>query len=127
MRNVPKHDHGWSMAQRIQANRRSLQLTALIIVLFLISMLFSVITRNEAEQAASNGIAAACDFWQPLTSLPVTINPPAHQPTRVGVQILAGAREGYAGQCHPPRWAPMPPAHPSLIRWARYYHIPVIP
>ncbi len=108
--------HPRTIASAVAANQRSLQLTAIIVAFFLIDFLWSVHTQH---------IAAGCNFWEPLVGLPVTLQPGAARPTKVGVQILAGARESYRGQCHPPAWPPLPPAQPSLVTWARYYHISV--
>ncbi len=128
--------HPRTIASAVAANQRSLQLTAIIVAFFLIDFLWSVHTQHVAQgyavrtQRAATAqvgkvIAAGCNFWEPLVGLPVTLQPGAARPTKVGVQILAGARESYRGQCHPPAWPPLPPAQPSLVTWARYYHISV--
>ncbi len=125
-----------TIASVIAANQRSLQLTAIIVAFFLIDFFWSVHTQHVAQGYAAatqrtataqvgKVISAACDFWEPLVGLPITIPPGAARPTKVGVQILAGARESYRGQCQPPRWPPLPPVQPSLVTWARYYRIPV--
>lgn len=119
----------------------ALRLTILVIVLFLTDFFWSSHTAHTAAQgqariqaqaiaiqqqaieAEQKAIEAGCSFWEPLVSLPVTIAPGATRPTKVGVQILAGARIGYAGQCRPPKWPPISPADPSLVKWARAYHI----
>ena len=127
---------GLTLRQRIHANRRSLELCAFVLLLFGISIFWSshtaqvaaagqAKTQAQVVAAQQKAIEAACSFWQPLVSLPVTVMPPLTKPTKVGVQILAGARAGYAGQCHTPHWAPMPPPDPSLVKWARFYHIPL--
>jgi hypothetical protein len=121
-------------AQRIRGNRRSLELTGLILILFLVDFFWSSHTamRAAAGQAAlqaqtiaaeQKAIEAGCSFWEPLVSLPVTIVPPSNRPTKLSVRILVGARVGYSGQCQPPHWPPLPPADPSLVKWARFYHI----
>lgn len=123
------------MHQRIRGNRRSLELTGLILVLFGINFLWSSHTANtaaagraEIEQkviaAQQKAISAACDFWYPLTALPVTTSITTGRPTALSVHIIAGARESYAGQCHSP-YPPLPPPDPSLTRWAKVYRIPL--
>jgi hypothetical protein len=112
------------IAARIKGNRRSLQLTALITILFLIDFFWSSHTQDLTEQKAASIIAKACDFWYPLTSLPVTVPAGSRRPTELSVQIIAGAREGYAGQCSPPH-RPLPPPDPSFTRWAAFYRVPV--
>jgi hypothetical protein len=124
-----------TLKQRVQGNRRSLQLTALILVLFTINFLWSSHTATTAANgqaaieakalaAQQKAISTACDFWYPLTSLPVTIVGGQTRPTELSVRLIAGAREGYNGQCHQPDWPPMPPPAPSLQRWAKFYHLP---
>lgn len=119
-----------------KGHRDAIYLAILVIVLFGVSIFWSSHTARVAAEgqakieqqaiaAQQKAIEAGCSFWAPLVSLPVTIVPPANKPSKVGVQILAGSRIGYAGQCHPPNWAPMPPADPSLVKWARIYHIPL--
>jgi hypothetical protein len=120
-----RHPDGLTWRQRIRANRRSLELTTLIVVLFLVAMLFSVITRNQAERAATRAISAACDFWEPLTSLPVTIPAGSKKPTQLSVKIITGARESYEGQCAGDGHPPLPPPDPSVVKWAALYHLPV--
>lgn len=64
-------------------------------------------------------LLSSCDFYRPLTPLPVTVNPATGKPTALSVSIIAGAREAYVGQgC-----GRIPPAAPSVIKWAAYYHI----
>lgn len=133
------------LRDKARNNRRSLELTGLILVLFLIDFFWSshtadnaaagraqiqaqAIAANErAIEAEQKAITAACDFWYPLTSLPVTIVAGQTKPTELSVKIIAGSRESYAGQCldggvHRP---PLPPPDPSLVKWAHYYHLPV--
>lgn len=134
-----------SIGARSKGHRDAIYLAILVIVLFGVSIFWSSHTavtaangRAEIEQqqidadakliaALQKSIASDCDFWYPLTSLPVTVNITTGKPTELSVQIITGARESYAGQCtddgvHRP---PLPPPDPSLIRWARYYHLPV--
>lgn len=64
-------------------------------------------------------LRASCEFWLALTPLPVTIVPPNTKPTPVSVNLIAGSRVAYAGQgC-----GRMPPAAPSLVKWAHFYGI----
>jgi hypothetical protein len=122
--------------KKIADSHGALRLTVLVVVLFLVDFFWSSHTATvaadgqaKAQRAAiaaeDKAISAGCSFWQPLVSLPVTIVAPANKPSKVGVQILAGARIGYVGQCHPPEWPPMSPADPSLVKWAKIYHIPL--
>ena len=64
-------------------------------------------------------LRASCEFFQPLTGLPVTVVPPAVRPSKTGVTLIAGSRIAYAGQgC-----GTLPPAAPSLAKWAKFYRI----
>lgn len=64
-------------------------------------------------------LRASCEFFLPLTTLPVTVVPPAVRPSETGVTLIAGSRAAYAGEgC-----GALPPAAPSLVTWARYYRI----
>lgn len=78
----PRTNAHWSVAQRLQANRRSIQLTALIIVLFLIDFGWSVATKHQAEtdarQATQIAIAHANQQWCDLVNA-INISD-AHQP-----------------------------------------------
>lgn len=103
--------------ERITGNRRSLQLTGLILILFLINLFWS--SHNASIQ--SGQISAACNFWRPLAPLPVTVVKGTAKPTRVSVTLIAGARDAYARQCP----GKIPPADPSLVKWAAYYHVPL--
>lgn len=119
-------------------------LTLFIISLFLIDFFWSSHTANTAAEgraqiqaqaiaaeqkliaANERAIASSCDFLRPLTGLPVTIVASTGKPSELSIQIITGAREQYAAQCHPPFVTqPLPPPDPSLVKWAEYYHIPV--
>lgn len=113
--------------QAIRGNRRSLELTALIIVLFLINLLWNSHTAQQVQDHEDAIVAKACDFWYPLTNLPVTVIPPSRKASQVSVHIISGARESYAGQCSDHGLPPLPPPDPSFTRWARFYHVPVTP
>lgn len=65
-------------------------------------------------------LQSSCDFFRPLTPLPVTV-PPGKKPPPLGVQIIAGARTAYAGQ----ECGQLPSPSRSLVTWASYYDIPV--
>jgi hypothetical protein len=66
-------------------------------------------------------LRASCGFWRTLAPLPVTPAPGVARPSRLGVLIVTGSREAYAGQgC-----GQLPPADPSVRRWAAYYKIDV--
>lgn len=124
-----------------KGHRDAVYLAALVVVLFGISIFWSSHTATTAAQgraqieqkaivanqrlisAQEKAISAACDFWYPLTSLPVTVNAATGKPTPLGVQIIAGARESYAGQCAGAGHPQMPPPDPTLVKWAAYYHL----
>jgi hypothetical protein len=120
-------DEERSVARMLAANRRSLQLTVLILVLFLIDFFWSSHTQVLSERSSQAVIAKACDFWYPLTSLPVTVLGPGGKPSQLSVRIISGARKSYDGQCRDDLRAPLPPPDPSFVRWARYYHVPSVP
>ena len=83
-----------------------------------------LITAQAADLAAEGKrIRASCGFWAGLAGLPATpASPrPGARPTRTAVVIIAGSRDAYQGQgC-----GKLAPPDPSLVRWARFYHIPV--
>lgn len=124
-----------------RVRRGPLSLTILIVALFLVDFFWSghiastaaagraliqtqsIAANHKAIAAEQKAITAACDFWYPLTSLPITVMPPMTKPNVISVQIIAGARESYAGQCA--GRAPLPPPALSLIKWAKFYHISV--
>lgn len=81
------------------------------------------LNRDQAQLQTDNArLLASCDFYRPLTSLPVTVNPATGKPAEISVAVIAAAREAYAGQGCAGR---MPAADSSLVRWAAYYHIPL--
>lgn len=130
-----------AVADRIRSSHGALRLTALVVILFLINLFWSSHTATTAAQgreqieaqalaaeqkvvtAQQKAIRAACDFWYPLTGLPVTLNEATGKPTELSVQLIVGARESYAGQCAGGR--AILPADPTLVKWAAYYHLPV--
>ncbi len=64
---------------------------------------------------------ASCDFWGTLTSIPITVTPPATKPSRLGVSIITQSRIAYKGQgC-----GALPPVDASVRKWAAYYHLPL--
>jgi hypothetical protein len=66
-------------------------------------------------------LRASCGVWRSLAGLPVTPVPPVKHPSRLGVGIVLSTRYAYQGQgC-----GQLPPADPSLVAGAKYYHLPV--
>lgn len=121
-----------------KGHRDAIYLAFLVVILFGISIFWSSHTAKEAaagraeiQQAAidaqEKAITAACDFWYPLTSLPVTTLSGQTKPTKLSVDIIGGARESYAGQCENDGKPPLPPPDPSFAHWATVYHVPVTP
>lgn len=128
-----------------KGHRDAIYLAILVIVLFGVSIFWSSHTakvaadgRAEIEQKAiaaeqklinaqQKAITAACDFWYPLTPLPVTIVTGQTKPTELSVRIISGARESYAGQCGNDDKPPLPPPDPTFAHWANVYHLPVTP
>lgn len=108
---------------------------AVIVLAIIVTSQQAVIDRQQAvinsqtgvishQQAAithqQEELAASCGFYRVLGILPVVAMPPVKRPSRVAVQIVAGARVAYTGQqCRPP----LPPPDPSVVRWAAYYHL----
>jgi hypothetical protein len=64
---------------------------------------------------------SSCYVWRILSPQPVTIMKGATRPTPLGVSLIAGARDAFAGQ----RCGNLPPADPSLVKWAKFYGIPL--
>jgi hypothetical protein len=81
----------------------------------------AVIILGVVVHQQQSALRASCHWWRVLAPVPVTIVPPARKPSVLSVTLIAGAREAYAGQ----RCGHLPPAAPSLRRWAAYYHVPV--
>lgn len=81
------------------------------------------LARNQQQQIRSQQaqLQSSCSFFQPLTGLPVSTPAPGRPATKLGVQIIAGARDTYHGQ----HCGPLPPPAASLVTWASYWHIPV--
>lgn len=78
-----------------------------------------LVSQNNQLRSDEARLLSACDFYRPLTPLPVSVNPASGKPTELSVSIIAGAREAYIGQgC-----GRIPAAAPSVIKWAAYYHI----
>ena len=135
-RQLGAHDKG---------HRDAVYLACLVVVLFGISIFWSSHTAKDAaagraqiEQQAieaqsklitaqEKAITAACDFWYPLTPLPVTIVTGQTRPTELSVRLISGARESYQGQCTNDDKPPLPSPDPSFAHWAAFYHLPVTP
>ena len=88
------------------------------VVLLLIAAVVVVAVTAAGQQSE---LKASCEFWKPLTSLPVTVVPPLKKPTALSVSLIIASRSAYGGQgC-----GKIPPPSPSLVRWAGYYRIKV--
>jgi hypothetical protein len=75
----------------------------------------ALIVKQEKE------LHASCDFWGTLAGIPITTVPPATKPSKLGVSIIVRSRVAYEGQgCRK-----LPPADPSVRKWAAYYHLPL--
>jgi hypothetical protein len=87
-------------------------------VAYLGTLAWSQQAQIRAQQAQ---LQSSCGFFQPLTALPVTTPAPGKPASKLGVQIIAGARGAYTGQ----RCGQLTPPSASLLTWARRYGIPV--
>ena len=63
---------------------------------------------------------AQCAFDADLAPLPVTV-PKTGSPSLVTVKVISDARTAWRRAGCPGR---LPPPDPSLVKWARYYHLP---
>lgn len=66
-------------------------------------------------------LAASCSFYRDLSLAPVPNNP---KPSQLGVHLLLDSRVAYYGEgCGPP----LKPPSASLVHWASYYGLHVLP
>jgi hypothetical protein len=64
--------------------------------------------------------AAACNFYQDLSGIPVAVSATTGKPSELSVGIVAHAREAFRGSgCA----GILPPPAPSFVKWAPYYHL----
>lgn len=134
----PIDGEGWRI--RLHNNRRTIELTAFIIVICLLNLFWSQhtadVARAQAEHATRVAAAAqsralvetnralhsSCDFYHDLAGLPPSPVATGKPPTKLGVSIIVHSRLAFRGDhCA----GTIPPASPALARWARYYHLPV--
>ena len=114
----PVSDVDTIVAEAVRRNRR-LYLSAIGALTVLLAAAVTVGTVVIINQG--NELLASCGVWRSLAVLPVTPTPPVKHPSRLGVGIVLSTRYAYVGQgC-----GTLPPADPSLIAGARYYHLRV--
>lgn len=100
-------------------------ITLILSVLFVgLGTGFAVISANNQVRSNSAAvhaqIAASCSFWDALGAFPITPVPPAKVPSEFGVKIVLSSLGAYNGfGC-----GTLEPT-PELMKWARYYHLPV--
>lgn len=105
-----------AVAQAIRSVHRARWAVLLAVIIALVAAV-GLLGWQDWQQRQE--LRASCGFFLPLTSLPVMAVPPAARPSKTGVTLIAGSRTAYAGEgC-----GALPPAAPSLVRWARYYRI----
>jgi hypothetical protein len=89
---------------------------ALLVTVALVVLAFLYVQQSDA-------IKASCRFYGALATLPATPAQGQPRPSRTVVILIAGSRDSYQGQgC-----GQLPPADPSLVRWAGFYHVPLRP
>jgi hypothetical protein len=98
--------------------------TLVLAVVFLSIVAFgqsNTINRQQrAIQTQQNEIQASCDFYGDLGELPLIPVPPAKVESKFAVNIVLNSRHAYFRERCP---LPGPPLAPSVIYWAKYYHL----
>ena len=95
---------------------RGYMLAAVVLLLITAVTVLAVTVAGQQSE-----LKASCEFWQPLTGLPVTAVPPQKMPAALSVDLIVAARAAYSGQgC-----GKIPPPSPSLVKWAEFYGIKV--
>ncbi len=96
---------------------------ALTVLLSAVGFL-AVHATHSAEQASSaqrRGSLSSCEFFADLAGLPVAVNPATGKASILGVKIISDSRVAWRGiGCSGSLARPSA----SLIRWARFYHLP---
>jgi hypothetical protein len=80
-----------------------------------------LVTEQQELALATRQLHASCGFWRSIAPIPVVAAGSRVKPSLLGVAIVLEARAAYAGQ----HCGTLPPADPSLITWAHYYHLNV--
>lgn len=101
------------------ATRRAFVVLTLIVFGLSAAALYIGVRQVNAFNTA---LHAQCRFDSDIGGAPITVNPATGKPSKLGVQIVTDARTAYEG-LHCP--GILPPAAPSLLKWARYYRLPV--
>jgi len=93
--------------------------TGLALVSGLVYQQVQIQTQKQQINNQRVQLESSCLFWGELSGLPVTVTPPAKVPSELGVGLVVYARDAYSGQS----CGELPPADPSVIHWAAYYHL----
>jgi hypothetical protein len=92
-------------------------LFAVALILAAASLLFT----SREVGSLRKAVLAQCKFDRDVGSVPVSVNPATHAASKLGVSLIADARQGWHGLGCP---GVLPPPQPSFVRWARHYHLP---
>lgn len=74
-----------------------------------------VLVRQQSQ------LKASCSLYRDLSVLPVKPIPPVKRPSKLGITIVVDSRIAYIGECS----HDIPAPDPSLVFWARFYHLTV--
>jgi hypothetical protein len=79
---------------------------------------------QKANAKLAQQIKADCGWYHDVSGLPITVPPGGSKPSIVVPRLVSDARASWVGHgC--PGHLPAPSA--TFVKWARYYHLPVVP
>lgn len=117
---IPRHTD--EVDEKLKKNLRLAQRTRWVLVIAVFTLLAgAVVAQTILLLGQQQELNASCQVWRTLAPLPVSVNPQTGQPTRLSVSIIASARQAYAGQ----HCGNLPSADPTVVKWARVFHIPL--
>lgn len=125
---IPPHtaELDQDLAQTLGRSRRVMTVAVGMLAVIVLAgfILTGAIIGSQRAQIGTQGkeLDAACLFFRDLSGVPVKPAPPLTRPSKLTVLLVTHSREAYIGLgCRPDP----PLADPSLVFWARYYHIRV--
>jgi len=96
---------------------------ALVFLLVLVLALngAAIIVGARAFDHLRDATRTQCKFDSDLGGAPIAVNPATKKASVLGVSIVADARVAWRGLGCPGH---LPPAAPSFVKWAKFYHLP---
>jgi hypothetical protein len=86
------------------------------VILFTAAIVGGILLRQQQGE-----LTASCGLYHDLGQLDLKPTPPLKKVGQISVVIVIDARRAFIGQCD----GNLAPASPSLLFWARYYHLEV--